>query len=323
MVDGGVARVLGKVESRNPANSVKCRLGLSLILDAERRGLLGPGKEIVRADERQYRHRAGVHGRNPRLPDHARHARDDELRAAQAVARVRREIGAHRRRLGHGGRGHGRGDHRQLGARPLRSVAAVQEPGKSQAHEHTTGPEIWRDTNGQIDILVCGVGTGGTITGIARFIKQTCGKGRFRPSRSSRAGSPILTQHRAGLPLRPGPHKIPGIGAGFVPDVLDMSLLDSIELATNDESIEYARRLTREEGILSGVSCGAAVAVAVRLAKLPENQDKTIVCILPDSGERYLTTALFDGGQELASESNGIIINRDVSVRSLVTDGWD
>jgi cysteine synthase A len=175
-----------------------------------------------------------------------------------------------------------------------------KNPANAEAHERSTGPEIWRDTAGQIDILVCGVGTGGTITGIARYIKQACGK-PIQVVAVEPESSPILTQHRAGLPLRPGPHKIPGIGAGFVPDVLDMSLVDDIELASNDEAIEFARRLTREEGILSGASCGAAVAVAVRLAKRPENQDKTIVCILPDSGERYLTTALFDGGQELAS----------------------
>jgi cysteine synthase A len=153
-----------------------------------------------------------------------------------------------------------------------------------------------------VDIVVCGVGTGGTITGISRYIKRT----QHKPIQAvavEPASSPILTQFREGRPLQAGPHKIQGIGAGFVPDVLDLSLVDSIEQVTNDDALEGARRLTREEGILSGISGGAAAAVAVRLAKRPENRDKTIVCILPDSGERYLSTELFDGlqEQELAS----------------------
>ena len=169
-----------------------------------------------------------------------------------------------------------------------------KNPANPAIHEATTGPEIWHDTDGGIDILVSGVGTGGTITGISRYIKQQKGKA-ITSVAVEPTHSPVLTQKRAGEPLKPGPHKIQGIGAGFVPDVLDLSLVDSIEQVTNDEAVTYARRLAREEGILAGISCGAAVAVAARLAHRPENAGKTLVVILPDSGERYLSSILFEG----------------------------
>ncbi|OIO82526.1 MAG: cysteine synthase A, partial [Gallionellaceae bacterium CG1_02_56_997] len=169
-----------------------------------------------------------------------------------------------------------------------------KNPANPAIHEKTTGPEIWDDTDGKVDIFVSGVGTGGTITGVSRYIKQTQGKAIISVAVEPSA-SPVLTQTRAGEAIKPGPHKIQGIGAGFVPDTLDMSLVDKIEQVSNEEAVLYARRLAREEGILSGISCGAAVAVAVRLAKLPENAGKTIVVILPDSGERYLSSVLFEG----------------------------
>jgi cysteine synthase A len=169
-----------------------------------------------------------------------------------------------------------------------------KNPANPAIHEKTTGPEIWNDTDGQIDILVSGVGTGGTITGITRFIKNTCGRAITSVAVEPSA-SPVMTQTRAGEAIKPGPHKIQGIGAGFVPAILDLSLIDEIAQVTNEEAVEYARRLAREEGILSGISCGAAVAVAVRLAHRPENAGKTIVVILPDSGERYLSSVLFEG----------------------------
>ena len=179
---------------------------------------------------------------------------------------------------------------------PNRYVLLQQfkNPANPAIHEDTTGPEIWKDTEGTIDILVSGVGTGGTITGVSRYIKLTQRKPIVSVAVEP-AASPILTQYRAGEALQPGPHKIQGIGAGFVPDVLDLSLVDQIEQVSNEDAILYARRLAHEEGILSGISCGAAVAVAVRLAKIPENSSKTIVVILPDSGERYLSSALFEG----------------------------
>jgi cysteine synthase A len=167
-----------------------------------------------------------------------------------------------------------------------------KNPANPAIHEATTGPEIWNDTDGRIDILVSGVGTGGTITGVSRYIKAR------KPIVSvavEPAASPVLTQKRAGEAIKPAPHKIQGIGAGFVPDVLDLSLVDAIETVSNEEAIEYARRLTREEGILSGISCGAAAAVAVRWARQAENAGKTIVVVLPDSGERYLSSVLFEG----------------------------
>ncbi len=169
-----------------------------------------------------------------------------------------------------------------------------QNPANPAIHETTTGPEIWEDTGGNIDIFVSGVGTGGTITGVTRFLKKTQGKAILSVAVEPTA-SPVLTQTRAGLEVKPSPHKIQGIGAGFVPGVLDLSLVDLIEQVSNEEAIETARRLAREEGILCGISCGAAAAVALRLAKDPQYAGQTIVVILPDSGERYLSTALFEG----------------------------
>jgi cysteine synthase A len=169
-----------------------------------------------------------------------------------------------------------------------------KNPANPLVHETTTGPEIWEGTAGAIDVLVSGIGTGGTITGVSRFIKNTKGR-KLLAVAVEPTHSPVITQTRNGEPLVPGPHKIQGIGAGFIPDVLDLSLIDRVETVSNDESIAFARRLAREEGLLSGISCGAAAAVAVRLAKLPEFAGKTIVAILPDAGERYLTTALFEG----------------------------
>jgi cysteine synthase A len=169
-----------------------------------------------------------------------------------------------------------------------------ENPANPAIHEKTTGPEIWDDTDGAIDVLVSGVGTGGTITGVSRFIKKTKGKPIVSVAVEP-AASPVLTQQRAGLALQPAPHKIQGIGAGFVPKILDLSMVDRIERVTNDEAIECARRLTSEEGILSGISCGAAAAVAIRLAQEDEFAGKTIVTVLPDSGERYLSTVLFEG----------------------------
>jgi cysteine synthase A len=169
-----------------------------------------------------------------------------------------------------------------------------KNPANPAIHEATTGPEIWDDADGAIDILVSGVGTGGTITGVSRYIKQTKGKA-IQSVAVEPTASPVLTQARAGEPLKPGPHKIQGIGAGFVPGVLDLSLVDAVEQVSNEDAVLFARRLAKEEGIISGISSGAAVAVATRLAQKPENAGKTIVVVLPDSGERYLSSVLFEG----------------------------
>jgi cysteine synthase A len=184
-----------------------------------------------------------------------------------------------------------------------------ENPANPAIHEATTAVEIWNDTDGKMDIFVSGVGTGGTITGVSRYFKKT----RKKPITSVAVEpihSAVLTQTRNGEELKPGPHKIQGIGAGFVPKVLDLSLVDRIETVSNDEAIEMARRLAKEEGILAGISCGAAVVVAARIAKEPGNEGKTIVVILPDAGERYLSTALFDGiltGLDEAKASDAII----------------
>ena len=169
-----------------------------------------------------------------------------------------------------------------------------KNPANPEIHFRTTGPEIWEDTDGTIDVLVSGIGTGGTISGVSRYIKKDRGK-KILSVGIEPQNSPVISQQLAGKPLAPGPHKIQGIGAGFIPDTLDLSMVDRVELITNEESIEMARRLAKEEGILCGISCGAAVAVAVRLGKLPEFAGKTIVTVLPDAAERYLSTTLFEG----------------------------
>jgi len=167
-------------------------------------------------------------------------------------------------------------------------------PANPAIHEKTTGPEIWRDTDGTIDILVAGVGTGGTISGVSRYIKQTEGKAITSVAVEPSA-SPLISQQRAGEKLAPAPHKIQGIGANFIPDNLDLDLIDQVETIDNEEAIEMAQRLMKEEGILAGISGGAAVAAAIKVAEQEQHQGKTIVVILPDSGERYLSTILFDG----------------------------
>jgi cysteine synthase A len=168
-----------------------------------------------------------------------------------------------------------------------------KNPANPAIHCKTTGPEIWADTEGRIDVLVAGVGTGGTITGVSRFIKQKQLK-RILSIAVEPKGSPVLSQQLSGESIKSGPHMIQGIGAGFVPEVLDLSLVDRVEQVENEEALEFARRLAVEEGLLSGISSGAAVAVAARLARSPEFEGKTVVAILPDSGERYLSTPLFD-----------------------------
>jgi cysteine synthase A len=294
VTDGASATVLAKIEGRNPAYSVKCRIGAALIWDAEQRGLLGPGKEIVEPT-------SGNTGIALAFVAAARGI-PITLTMPETMSIERRKLlvayGA-KLVLTEGAKGMSGAIARAeeiAASDPNRYVLLQQfkNPANPAIHEKTTGPEIWDDTEGAVDILVSGVGTGGTITGVSRFIKGTKGKA-IQAVAVEPTASPILTQKRAGEPLKPGPHKIQGIGAGFVPDVLDLTLLDAVERISNEEAVEYARRLTREEGILSGISSGAAAAVAVRLAKRPENADKTIVVILPDSGERYLSTVLFEG----------------------------
>ncbi len=294
ITDGAGATVLAKIEGRNPAYSVKCRIGAAMIWDAESRGVLGPGKELVEPT-------SGNTGIALAFVAAARNI-PLTLTMPETMSLERRKLlvayGA-KLVLTEGPRGMGGAIAKAeeiVASAPDKYVLLQQfkNPANPAIHEKTTGPEIWDDTEGAIDILVSGVGTGGTITGVSRFIKNTKHKA-IKSVAVEPTASPVLTQQRAGQPLKPGPHKIQGIGAGFVPAVLDLSLVDDVEQVTNEESIEFARRLAVEEGILSGISCGAATAVAVRLAKRPENAGKTIVVVLPDSGERYLSSALFEG----------------------------
>lgn len=294
IADGAEATILAKIEGRNPAYSVKCRIGAAMIWDAEQRGLLGPNKELVEPT-------SGNTGIALAFVAAAR-GTSLTLTMPETMSLERRKLliayGA-KLVLTEASKG-------MSGAIAKAEEIAASDPGRyvllqqfknpanPAIHEQTTGPEIWNDTNGAIDILVSGVGTGGTITGVSRYIKQTQGKAIVSVAVEPEA-SPVLSQHTAGEPLMPSPHKIQGIGAGFVPDVLDLALVDEIEQVSNEEAIDYARRLARDEGILSGISCGAAAAVAVRVAKRTENAGKTIVVVLPDSGERYLSTPLFEG----------------------------
>ena len=294
ITDGAGATVLVKVEGRNPAYSVKCRIGAAMVADAEQRGLLGPGKEIIEPTSGNTGIALAFVAAAKGIPL--------TLTMPDTMSIERRKLlvafGA-KLILTEGAKGMNgaiaKAEEIQASA-PDRYVLLQQfkNPANPAIHEKTTGPEIWADTEGAIDIFVSGVGTGGTITGVSRFLKKFKDK-KILTVAVEPSASPVLTQKRAGQPLQPGPHKIQGIGAGFVPDVLDLTVVDQIEQVTNEEAILFAQRLAKEEGILSGISCGAAVAVAIRLAKLPEHKGKTIVVVLPDSGERYLSSILFEG----------------------------
>ncbi|MDH2436060.1 cysteine synthase A [Pokkaliibacter sp. MBI-7] len=286
------ARVYAKLESRNPAGSVKCRIGASMVWEAEKSGALKPGMELVEptsgntgialafvAASRGYtitltmpasmslerRKVLKALGANLVLTEPAKGMKGAIEKARELVEE-------------------------QPGKRLM--LQQFENPANPKIHEETTGPEIWADTEGNIDVLVAGVGTGGTISGTSRFIKQ---HKAITSVAVEPVDSPVITQQLQGQEIKPAPHKIQGIGAGFVPKNLDLNIVDRVEQVTNDEAIAMARRLMQEEGILAGISCGAAMAAAIRLAEQPEFADKTFVVILPDSGERYLSSVLFDG----------------------------
>lgn len=293
VTDGAAATVLAKIEGRNPAYSVKCRIGAAMVADAEQKGILAPGKEIVEPTSGNtgiaLAFVAAAKGIPITLtmPDTMSIERR-KLLAAFGAKLVLTE--------GAKGMSGAIAKAEEIAASDPSKYVLLQQfknPANPAVHEATTGPEIWDDTDGAIDILVSGVGTGGTISGISRFIKNTKGK-NIQSIAVEPTTSPVITQARKGVDLTPAPHKIQGIGAGFIPEVLDLSLIDGVEQVNNEDAMEYALRLAKEEGIISGISSGAAVAAAVRLAKLPENAGKVIVAILPDSGERYLSSALFE-----------------------------
>ena len=298
VIDGAPATVLAKVEGQNPAYSVKCRIGASMIWDAEKRGILKPGKELIEPT-------SGNTGIALAFVAAAR-GYPVTLTMPETMSVERRKVlsvfGA-KLELTEGSRGMAGSIAKAqeiVQSDPNRYVMLQQfdNPANPDIHAKTTGPEIWDDTDGAVDVFVSGVGTGGTITGVSRFIKKEKGKAIVSVAVEPVA-SPVISQTMAGQPLKPGPHKIQGLGAGFIPRNLDLSMVDRVELVTNEESIEMARRLAREEGLLCGISCGAAVAAAVRLAKQEQFRGKTIVVILPDSGERYLSSVLFEGMFEI------------------------
>jgi cysteine synthase A len=294
IVNGPETKVYGKIEGRNPSYSVKCRIGSSMIWDAEQRGLLKPGVELVEPT-------SGNTGIALAFVAASR-GYSITLTMPETMSLERRKVlkafGANLV-LTEGAKGMpgAIAKAEEIYKSDPKHYLLLQQfknPANPAIHFSTTGPEIWDDTNGEVDVLVSGVGTGGTITGVSRYIKQTRGKA-ITSVAVEPANSPVITQKLAGQPLKPGPHKIQGIGAGIIPDTLDLSVVDRVETVTNEEAIETAQRLAREEGILSGISSGAAAAVAARLAKQPEFAGKTFVVILPDSGERYLTSVLFEG----------------------------
>ena len=294
VTDGAKAVVLAKIEGRNPAYSVKDRIGAAMVWDAEKRGILKPGKELIEPTSGNtgialaFVGAARGYPVTLTMPETMSIERRKVLKAlgakleltdgaegmAGSIARAEEIVASDRKRFV--------------------MLQQFKNPANPEIHFRTTGPEIWSDTDGAIDVLVSGIGTGGTISGVSRYIKKEKGK-KILSVGVEPANSAVVAQRLAGEPLRPGPHKIQGIGAGFIPDTLDLAMVDRLETVTNEESIEMARRLAKQEGILAGISCGAAAAVAVRLAQLPEFAGKTIVTVLPDAAERYLTGSLFEG----------------------------
>ena len=288
------ATILAKIEGRNPAYSVKCRIGSAMVWDAEERGALKPGMSIVEATSGNtgialaFAAAARGYGCVLTMPETMTMERRKVLVAFGAKLVL--TPGAK------GMKGAIAKAEELASADPDKYLLMKQfeNPANPAIHEKTTGPEIWDDTDGKVDVFVSGVGTGGTLTGVSRYIKQTRGK-KILTVAVEPTHSPVIAQTLAGQPLAPSPHKIQGIGAGFIPKNLDLSMIDRVEQVTNEESIDMARRLAREEGILCGISCGAAMTAALRLAREPAQKGKTIVVVLPDAGERYLSGALFDG----------------------------
>lgn len=294
VTEGARATVLAKVEGRNPSSSVKCRIGASMIWAAEAQGVLRPGVEIIEPTSGNtgiaLAYVAAARGYRLTLTMPETMSIERRRLLAALGANLILTPGAE------GMKGAVARAEALAAAEPARYFLPQQfrNPANPAIHEQTTGPEIWHDTDGAVDVLVAGVGTGGTITGISRYLKRTRGKQILSVAVEPRE-SPVIGQRLAGRELQPAAHRIQGIGAGFIPENLDLALLDRVEPVASDEAIEFARRLAREEGLLVGISSGAAAAAAVRLARQEEFAGKTIVVILPDGAERYLSTPLFEG----------------------------
>ncbi|NCP64195.1 MAG: cysteine synthase A [Paraglaciecola sp.] len=291
-VTGG--NVYAKIESRNPSFSVKCRIGANMIWDAEKKGILKAGKEIVEAT-------SGNTGIALAFVAAAR-GYPLTLTMPSSMSLERRKLlkalGANLvlTEAAKGMKGAVAAANEIVASDPDKYVPMHQfeNPANPQVHEQTTGPEIWHDTDGKVDVFIAGVGTGGTLTGVSRYIKLTQGKA-ITTVAVEPADSPVISQAKAGQPLTPGPHKIQGIGAGFIPGNLDLDLVDAVEQVTNEECMAMVHRLMKEEGILAGISSGAAVVAAKRWAEKPENANKNIVVILASGTERYLSSPLFAG----------------------------
>ncbi|CNH11879.1 cysteine synthase A [Yersinia thracica] len=288
----GNGRILAKVESRNPSFSVKCRIGANMIWDAENRGILTKDKELVEPTSGNtgialaFVAAARGYKLTLTMPETMSIERRKLLKALGANLVLTEGAKGMKGAIAKAEEIQATDPDRYL------ILQQFSNPANPEIHEKTTGPEIWEDTDGEVDVFIAGVGTGGTLTGVSRYIKNTKGKAIITVAVEP-TDSPVITQALAGQEIKPGPHKIQGIGAGFIPGNLDLSLVDRVALVTNDEAISMARRLMDEEGILAGISSGAAVAAAVKLSEEDGFTDKTIVVILPSSGERYLSTALF------------------------------
>ena len=294
VTEGCGARVLAKIEGRNPAYSVKCRIGAAMIWKAEQEGLLGPGKELIEPTSGNTGIALAFVAASRGIPLTLTMPETMSLERRKLLTAYGARLLLTEGRLGMPG---AISAAKELAASDPERYVLLQQfanPANPRIHHDTTGPEIWRDTDGQVDVLVAGVGTGGTITGVSQYIKTTLGKPLLSVAVEP-TNSPVISQTRAGEALKPGPHKIQGIGAGFVPANLDLSLVDRVETVGDEEAVSMARRLMREEGILAGISCGAATVAALRLAREPELAGRTIVVVLPDSGERYLSSVLFEG----------------------------
>ncbi|MDM7937695.1 MAG: cysteine synthase A [Cyanobium sp. CZS 48M] len=288
------ATVLAKIEGRNPAYSVKCRIGAAMIWQAEKDGLLGPGKELIEPTSGNTGIALAFVAASRGIPLTLTMPESMSLERRKLLTAYGARLVLTEGKLGMTG-AVGRA-HEIAASDPERYVLLQQfaNPANPQIHHDTTGPEIWDDTDGQVDVLVAGVGTGGTISGVSRYFKSTRGQALVSVAVEP-LNSPVIAQARAGEPPQPGPHKIQGIGAGFVPENLDLTLVDRVEAVSDQEAVAMARRLMREEGILAGISCGAATVAALRLAAEEAFAGKTIVVVLPDSGERYLSSVLFEG----------------------------
>lgn len=291
---GCKARVLAKIEGRNPAFSVKCRIGSAMIWQAEKDGLLGPGKELVEPTSGNTGIALAFVAASRGIPLTLTMPETMSLERRKLLTAYGAQLVLTEGRLGMSG---AIGAAQELASSDPDRYLLLQQfsnPANPQIHHDTTGPEIWNDTDGQVDVLVAGVGTGGTITGVSRYIKTTLAKPLVSVAVEP-TSSPVISQTMAGEEVRPGGHKIQGIGAGFVPANLDLSLIDQVETVGDEEAVAMARRLMREEGILAGISCGAATVAALRLAQQERFAGQTIVVVLPDSGERYLSSVLFEG----------------------------